>query len=76
MQIKLVTSPYNLGKSDLPEMWNVCIKSTDTHFTSAHVAANTSIKADNLTANISVTTGFITYHACLKDWIMVMQQVM
>ena len=35
---------------------------------------NTSIQADSLDANTSVTTGFILY-ACLKDSIIVRQQV-
>ena len=43
---------------------------------SAHVTANmnTFVQADSLDANMSVTTGFILY-ACLKDSIMVRQQV-
>ena len=35
---------------------------------------NTSVKADNLNANTSGITGFIIY-ACLKDSMMVRQQV-
>ena len=44
--------------------------------TSAHITANmyTSVQADSLDANMSVTTGFILY-ACLKDSILVRQQI-
>ena len=77
----------NMDMSNLPELYaqtpRVQPRMADIHLhfrktTSAHVTAlqihNTSVKADSLDADTSVTTGFIIY-AYLKDLIMVTQQV-
>ena len=73
-----------MGTSDLPDTFAQSPRAVGIHIRqtkSAHVTArvpmlqlicNTSVQADNLDANMSVTTGFILY-ACLEDLIMVRQ---
>ena len=75
-----------MGTSDLPEMHaqsprmqpEDCGSAFQVNYECPYynysVLCNTFVKANILNANTSTSTGFFT-HACLKDLIMVMQQV-
>ena len=68
----------NMGMSDLPEMYaqRQAYISGKSRVPMLQLICNTSVKvkADNLNANTSGITRFVIY-ACLKDLIMVRQQV-
>ena len=67
-----------MGTSDLPEMYVQSLRayiSGKSRVPMLQLICNTSIKADSLNANTSGITGFVIY-ACLKDAIMVRQQLM